>query len=79
MLLILQTKNDLQGAEEYYCRAILIDPKDGEILSQYAKLVWELHNDKDRATGYFERAVQAASEDRFVLHPYVCTIFILLH
>lgn len=75
MSIILQAKNDLQGAEEYYSRAILIDPKDGEILSQYAKLVWELHNDKDKAIGYFERAVQAATEDRFMMHPYVYNFY----
>ena len=77
-MLILQSKHDLQGAEEYYSRAILIDPNDGEILSQYAKLVWELHNDRERATGYFERAVHAASEDRFVMHTSVCVMLILI-
>lgn len=41
-----------------------MDPNDGEILSQYAKILWELNQDRDRATSYFERAVQAASEDR---------------
>jgi Tfp pilus assembly protein PilF len=60
---ISQTKRDLQGAEEYYSRAILADPKDGEILSQYGKLVWELHQDQDRASSYFERGVQASPED----------------
>ncbi|KAD3068542.1 hypothetical protein E3N88_36422 [Mikania micrantha] len=38
-----QKKQDLQGAEEYYSRAILVDPNDGGILSQYAKLLWEVH------------------------------------
>lgn len=61
-----QTQGDLERAEEYYARAILADPQDGEILSQYAKLVWELHRDQPRASTYFERAVQAAPEDRFV-------------
>ncbi|GKB98131.1 tetratricopeptide-like helical domain-containing protein, partial [Tanacetum coccineum] len=64
------SKQDLQGAEEYYSRAILVDPNDGEILSQYAKLLWELHQDKDRAMSYFERAVQAASEDSHVHAAY---------
>lgn len=63
-----QIKKDLKEAEEYYSRAILADPSDGEILSQYAKLIWELHRDEDRATSYFERAVQAASSDRFASH-----------
>lgn len=61
---ILQTKKDLRSAEEYYCRAILADPTDGDVLCQYAKLVWELHRDRGRARNYFERAVQAAGEDR---------------
>lgn len=46
-------------------RAILADPGDGEIMSLYAKLVWELHHDKDKASCYFERAVQAAPGDRY--------------
>lgn len=59
-----QSKGDLQGAEEYYSRAILADPADGEIISQYASLVWELHRDRNKAESYFERAVQATPQDR---------------
>ena len=57
---------DLGGAEEYYSRAILMDPRDGEILSQYAKLTWELHRDEERSLSYFQRAVQASPDNRFV-------------
>ncbi|KAI8001109.1 hypothetical protein LOK49_LG09G00989 [Camellia lanceoleosa] len=46
------------------------DPADGEIISQYAKLVWELHHDQDKAMSYFERAVQATPEDSHVLAAY---------
>ena len=60
-----QTKKDPRRAEEYYSRAILADPEDGEVLSNYAKLVWELYRDKDRAKHYFERAVRAAAQDRY--------------
>lgn len=42
----------------------MADLKDGEILSQYAKFVWEFHRDQARAITYFERAIQAAPEDR---------------
>lgn len=59
-----QSKGDLSGAEHYYFQATLADPKDGDTLSQYAKLVWELHRDKDIASDYFERAVHAAPENR---------------
>ncbi|KAJ9547922.1 hypothetical protein OSB04_020465 [Centaurea solstitialis] len=59
--IIWQLKQDLP---EVNSRAIFVDPNDGEILSQYAKLLWELHHDKDRATSYFKRAIHAASEDR---------------
>lgn len=62
-----QSKQDLEGAMEYYSRAILLDPNDGEILSQYAKLVWKLHRDLDRASFYFERAIQASPQDRLAL------------
>jgi Tfp pilus assembly protein PilF len=60
-----QCKQDLEGAEEYYSRAILADPNDGEVLSQYGKLIWELHHDEERASSYFERAVQASPDDRY--------------
>ncbi|KAK6929701.1 hypothetical protein RJ641_003795, partial [Dillenia turbinata] len=56
----IQSKGDLQGAEEYYSRAILADPTDGEIISQYARLIWELYQDQDKASIYFGQAVQAA-------------------
>ncbi|KAE8685338.1 Tetratricopeptide repeat-like superfamily protein, putative isoform 2 [Hibiscus syriacus] len=66
----LYESRDLEGAEEYYSRAILADPKDGETLSQYAKLVWELHRDEERASSYFERAVQASPQDSHVHAAY---------
>ncbi|KAK6254677.1 hypothetical protein SCA6_015982 [Theobroma cacao] len=66
----LQSKGDVHGAEDYYHRATLADPEDGEILSQYAKIVWELHQDKDRALSYFERAVRASPQDSNVLGAY---------
>ncbi|KAG4920976.1 hypothetical protein JHK82_049912 [Glycine max] len=55
----------VDGAEEYFLRAIMVDPNDGEILMQYAKLVWENHHDKDRAMVYFERVVQPTPQDRY--------------
>lgn len=59
-----QVKQDLKGAEEYYSRAILADPTEGEALVMYAKLVWQLHRDHDKASSYFERAIQATPVDR---------------
>lgn len=67
-----QSKGDLQTAEEFYMRAILADPGDGEMMSQYAKLVWELHHDLDKALHYFERAVQATPGDRYNFMWYSC-------
>nr|GLL43546.1 uncharacterized protein LOC109175685 isoform X1 [Ipomoea trifida] len=66
----LQAKGDLSGAEEHYFLATLADPKDGETLMQYAKLVWELYHDKDRAYSYFKRAALAAPQDSHVLGAY---------
>ncbi|KAL0414192.1 UNVERIFIED_CONTAM: hypothetical protein Sradi_1620900 [Sesamum radiatum] len=66
----LESKRDFSGAEEFYFRATQADPNDGEILSRYAKLVWELHGDQTRASGYFERAAKAAPEDSNVLAAY---------
>jgi len=68
IFVVLQCKQDHEGAEEYYSRAILADPNDGDVLSQYGKLVWEVHHDQERASGYFERAVQASPEDRYACH-----------
>ncbi|XP_009767922.1 uncharacterized protein [Nicotiana sylvestris] len=72
---LLQSKGDLSGAEHYYFQATLADPKDGDTLSQYAKLVWELHRDKDIASDYFERAVHAAPENSDVLAAYACFLW----
>ncbi|KAJ8443968.1 hypothetical protein Cgig2_020814 [Carnegiea gigantea] len=59
--------NDLKGAEEYYARAILADPGDGQTLSRYAQVIWDLHRDEDRASSYYQRALQAAPADCEVL------------
>ncbi|KAJ6351437.1 hypothetical protein OIU78_007372 [Salix suchowensis] len=64
------SKRDLKGAEEYYSRAILADPGDGEILSQYAKLVWELYRDHEKALCYFEQSIQATPADSYVVAAY---------
>ncbi|KAJ9154101.1 hypothetical protein P3X46_027474 [Hevea brasiliensis] len=69
-------QGDLLGAEEYYLRAVVADPGDGEIMSLYAKLVCELHQDHDKAASYFERAVQATPEDRGVLFIWTHDCFI---
>ncbi|KAL0287215.1 UNVERIFIED_CONTAM: hypothetical protein Sangu_2701200 [Sesamum angustifolium] len=66
----LESKRDFSGAEVYYFRATRADPNDGEILSRYAQLVWELHGDQARASDYFERAAKAAPEDSNVLAAY---------
>lgn len=50
-------------AEEYYGRALLASPGDGEVLSLYGSLIWETQRDEDRAHGYFDQAVKASPED----------------
>lgn len=50
-------------AEEYYERAILASPGDGEVLSLYAKLMWEVRRDAPHAEAYFDQAVQANPDD----------------
>ena len=64
---MVQSKGDVTEAEDYYLRATIEDPNDGETLMQYAKLVWEVHHDQDRASSYFERAVYAAPGDWYAL------------
>jgi tetratricopeptide (TPR) repeat protein len=62
----IQVKGDYGRAEEYYSRAILADPNDGELLSVYAKLVWDVHRDGERASSYFEQAARASPQNRCV-------------
>ena len=62
---MVQVKGDPRRAEEYYSRAMLADPSDGEIMSQYAKLVWAVHRDHDRSLVYFQKSVQAAPRNRY--------------
>ncbi|KVI00419.1 RNA-processing protein, HAT helix [Cynara cardunculus var. scolymus] len=59
---LLLSNGDLNGAEEYYLRVTQTDANDGESLMQYAKLVWELHGDKNRASAYLERATKGDLE-----------------
>jgi Tfp pilus assembly protein PilF len=60
-----QVKGDPRRAEEYYSRAMLADPTDGEIMSQYAKLVWAVYRDHERSLAYFQKSVQAAPRNRY--------------
>ncbi|KAL6532454.1 hypothetical protein OROGR_014424 [Orobanche gracilis] len=66
----LESKRNFSDAEEYYYLATLADPKDGEVLSEYAKLVWEIHGNQAKASDYFERAVKAAPGNSNVLAAY---------
>ncbi|KAI8566561.1 hypothetical protein RHMOL_Rhmol02G0050100 [Rhododendron molle] len=72
---LLLNKGDLHGAEEYLFQATLADPNDGEICSLYAKSVWELHHDKERALNYSEQATQASPEDSLVLAACACFLW----
>ncbi|KAM7256613.1 hypothetical protein ACFE04_012354 [Oxalis oulophora] len=67
---LLQSKGDLHGAVEYYYRATLADPNDAEILSQYAKLIWELERDQEITQSYFDQAIQVSPQDANVLGAY---------
>lgn len=67
---LLQNKGDLHGAVEYYYRATLADPNDAEVLSQYAKLIWELERDQEITQSYFDQAMRVAPQDSHVLGAY---------
>lgn len=56
-------EKDTARAEEYYGRAILANPGDGELLSLYGTLIWETQRDEDRAKSYFDQAIHAAPND----------------
>lgn len=63
-------EGDVVKAEEYYGRAILASPGDGEVLSLYGNLIWEKERDERRAKSYFDQAVQASPDDCMVLGSY---------
>lgn len=44
---------DTVRADEYYSRAILSNPNDGEVTALYAKFIWETQRDCERAKSYF--------------------------
>lgn len=50
-------------AEEYYGRALLESPEDGEVLSLYGTLIWETQRDQYRANSYFDQALHASPHD----------------
>ncbi|XP_047938601.1 uncharacterized protein LOC125186292 isoform X2 [Salvia hispanica] len=63
-------KADFTKAEEFYERAILANPADGDVLSHYADLLWQTHGDSARAEAYFDQAVKTDPNDCFVLASY---------
>lgn len=80
---MMKVEKDTERAEEYYGRAILANPGDGELLSMYGKLIWETHRDQDRAKSYFDQAVTASPDDWYSfrfhhLFIYVC-VYTYIH
>lgn len=61
--LILQVRGDVEKAEEYCERAILMNPDEGNVLSLYGDLIWCNHKDANRAQTYFDQAVKSAPDD----------------
>ncbi|KAH0433809.1 hypothetical protein IEQ34_026940 [Dendrobium chrysotoxum] len=65
-----EVEEDFKKAEEYYSRAILVSPDDGEVISLYGRLLWESQRDCKRAEAYYGRAVAASPDDCYVLGSY---------
>lgn len=64
----MQVDKDTAKAEEFYGRAILANPGDGELLSLYGKLIWETERDEERAKSYFDQAIHATPDDWYIYH-----------
>lgn len=45
--------------------AILAEPSNGEVLSEYARLRWESSRDEHVASIYYEKAIQLSPENRY--------------
>ncbi|XP_076934894.1 uncharacterized protein LOC143601341 [Bidens hawaiensis] len=65
-----EVEGDTVKAEEYYARAILANPGDGELLSLYGKLIWDMQRNEERAQSYFDQAVIASPDDCMVMGSY---------
>ncbi|CAN0921745.1 hypothetical protein LINGRAHAP2_LOCUS32746 [Linum grandiflorum] len=65
-----EVEGDVKRAEEYYGRALLESPGDGEVLSLYANLIWNNYKDQHRAFTYFHHAASASPNDCMVLGSY---------
>lgn len=59
----MKVEKDAVKAEEYYGRAILANPGDGEVLCLYGNLIWMTQGHADRAKAYFDQAVHVAPND----------------
>ncbi|CAH9103800.1 unnamed protein product [Cuscuta europaea] len=65
-----ESKEDSLREDEYSSSAMATEPSEGAIILAYANFIWKLHHDKDKASFYFERAIQASPEDSNVLGEY---------
>lgn len=73
------TKGELEGPEYYYSHALQAVPRDGEVVSNYAQLVWELHHDQDKTSVYFECVVEDAPATRYHFAGSSCLFIVYVH
>ncbi|MDB4948303.1 MAG: hypothetical protein JWM27_952 [Gemmatimonadetes bacterium] len=62
-LFLYEIQAQYDEAEQYFLRAVALDPRDADLLGEYAKFLASARKDSERAEVYYRRAVEAEPQD----------------